>query len=146
MKPEARSQKPEAMNTPTNSREPRPAPHVNAAAWSAADETAAIERQETVLDMVRAERDCQEALLAMGHHRWTCATAEISPDRKLRVLVEEVGEVAEAIDLLEGALARGEAGGLERTQLRDELVQVAAVAVAWLEGMEAEVESGELKS
>ena len=54
-----------------------------------------------------------------------CSSPLVSPPVKVAVLTEEVGEVARAVlDSDEG-------------NLRDELVQVAAVAVAWLEGMGA---------
>jgi NTP pyrophosphatase (non-canonical NTP hydrolase) len=49
---------------------------------------------------------------------------------RLRVLVEEVGEVAEA-------MGRPEDGNGTR-DLRTELVQVAAVAVAWIEALDVE--------
>jgi hypothetical protein len=52
-----------------------------------------------------------------------CSSGGITNIVKVAVLTEEVGEVARAV--------------LDRKpgNLRDELIQVAAVAVAWLEGM-----------
>jgi NTP pyrophosphatase (non-canonical NTP hydrolase) len=50
---------------------------------------------------------------------------------RLRTLVEEVGEVAEA-------MGRPEDGNGKR-DLRTELIQVAAVAVAWIEGLDRAV-------
>ena len=47
------------------------------------------------------------------------------------MLTEEIGEVAEAIDLLEQVDSRA-----RREHLITEIVQVAAVAVAWLESLE----------
>ena len=58
-------------------------------------------------------------------HSWgqgDCSSTEVAPLVKLAVLAEEFGEVARAIL---------EHQGDER--LRAELVQVAAVAIAWLE-------------
>jgi hypothetical protein len=52
--------------------------------------------------------------------------------RKLRVLVEELGEVAATIDLIEQATPSGYVK-LRTENLKSELVQVAAVCVAWLE-------------
>jgi hypothetical protein len=46
---------------------------------------------------------------------------------RLRVLVEEVGEVAEAMGRPEDGNGKGD--------LRTELIQVAAVAVAWVEAL-----------
>lgn len=72
-----------------------------------------------VLSDVALERDRQEQLLAAMKFDWTCADLDVSDDEKLRVLVEEVGEVARAIH--------------EKSNLREELIQVAAVCVAWCE-------------
>ncbi len=59
-------------------------------------------------------------------HEWgygDCSSPDVHPTTKAAVLAEEAGEVARAV--------------LDRDdqQLRAELVQVAAVAVAWLEGL-----------
>jgi NTP pyrophosphatase (non-canonical NTP hydrolase) len=58
-------------------------------------------------------------------HDWgigDCSSDLVSPAVKAAVLAEECGEVARAA--LDGTV-----------DLKDELVQVAAVAVAWLEGL-----------
>ena len=68
---------------------------------------------------IRAERARQERL----HTGKTCADG-VTDGFRLSVLVEEVGEVAKAMQ--EG----------DRKNLKDELTQVAAVAVAWLESMD----------
>jgi NTP pyrophosphatase (non-canonical NTP hydrolase) len=84
-----------------------------------------------VLHSVRNERYCQDRL-------W--GPSEIRPTPTLAVLVEEVGEVAEAIqDYLraradENIPISGEHEYIHF--LRDELVQVAAVAVAMVEGID----------
>ena len=51
--------------------------------------------------------------------------------RKFRILAEEIGEVANALDRLEMINCM-----TNQKHLREELVQVAAVAVAWLEALE----------
>jgi NTP pyrophosphatase (non-canonical NTP hydrolase) len=77
----------------------------------------------SVYDDIRTERGRQDTLAAAG--RWGGeSVATISDDRRLRVLVEEVGEVARALEE-------------DDSQLPVELVQVAAVAVAWLEALGA---------
>lgn len=84
-------------------------------------------------NVISIERDRQDELFVTGKLSFNCASRTAGPPRKLRVLMEEIGEVAEAIDLLENA------NGATRTStrhLRSELVQVAAVAVAWLESLE----------
>lgn len=61
-----------------------------------------------------------------GVHQWgigDCSSLAVRDPVKVMVLLEEAGEVARAV--LDG----------ERDQLERELVQVAAVAVAWLESM-----------
>ena len=83
-------------------------------------------------DKINAERERQEKLFRTGKILFNVASTTPDVKRKLRVLVEEVGEVAQAIDLLES--------GHRQTRLkhlREELVQVAAVCVAWLESLEA---------
>ena len=51
-----------------------------------------------------------------------------SPEKKLAILVEEVGEIAK--EVLEG--------GEKHPSLREELVQGAAVCFAWLESLDAQ--------
>ena len=61
-----------------------------------------------------------------GHHDWgtgDCSSDGVAPVVKAAVLTEECGEVARAV------LESDEDG------LRRELVQVAAVAIAWLEAL-----------
>lgn len=70
------------------------------------------------------ERDRQEELKASGRFAETCADASMAPALKLAVLTEEVGEVARCI-----------CDGDSNARLREELVQVAAVATAWLESL-----------
>jgi hypothetical protein len=57
------------------------------------------------------------------HGKGDCSSADVPEPIKAAVLGEETGEVCRA--LLDG----------DREGLRRELVQVAAVAVAWLEGL-----------
>lgn len=73
--------------------------------------------QERVLRYIREERDRQDDLWGSGR--------QMSEANWYLILGEEVGEVAEA--LLDGKT---------KEEVRAELVQVAAVAVCWLESME----------
>ena len=75
-----------------------------------------------VLIDVAAERLRQEGLKASGKFTATCAD-DIPAASKLAILVEEVGEVARAIC------------DRDPEHMREELVQVAAVAVAWVEAL-----------
>lgn len=68
----------------------------------------------------------RQSLLFDGAHPWgegDCSSPLVTPIVKVAVLTEECGEVARAV------LDR------DRDALRMELVQVAAVAVAWLESL-----------
>lgn len=78
-----------------------------------------------VYRLISAERERQTRKWK-GHHDWgegDCSSPLVPPIVKVAVLGEECGEVARAV--------------LDRDpdQLRAELVQVAAIAVAWLETM-----------
>ena len=82
-------------------------------------------RRISALIAVARERNRQEELWAgpHDHGKGSCASDEVPEPIKAAVLLEEVGEVARA--LLEG----------DREGLATELIQVAAVAVAWREAL-----------
>lgn len=93
-----------------------------------------------VLLEVASERARQEELQRSGRFPWTCARVyapysnapgihfeqgeRIPQPAKLAVLAEEFGEVARAVC------------ECDMKNLREELIQVAAVAVAWAESMD----------
>lgn len=80
--------------------------------------------RQLVFGAINVERERQSGLWAEPG-RWgrgDCSSAEVADIVKAAVLSEEAGEVARAV--LDGS----------PRDLRRELVQVAAVAVAWLEG------------
>lgn len=82
-----------------------------------------MSKLEYVLQLIQKERIHQNALKAAGKFEYTPADKECPEGTRLAVLVEEVGEVARAI-----------CEDDERNKF-EELVQVAAVCVAWLEHM-----------
>lgn len=84
----------------------------------------------TVLNSIAEERDRQEDLKAEGRFKYTCADAEMNPFEKYAVLGEEFGEVGRAL-LEKGELANDKHG----VSLEKELIQVAAVAMAWVESI-----------
>ncbi len=88
--------------------------------------------ERALLD-VRHERDRQDQLKASGRFRYTCADVGLGDGDRMAVLCEEVGEVARA--LLERHGAVNDQHGVD---LRKELVQVAAVACAWIELLDSE--------
>ena len=82
-------------------------------------------RRDAVYGLIDAERN-RQAEKFTGTHSWgqgDCSSLRVPKAVKAIVLAEECGEVSRAV------LDRDDA------QLRDELVQVAAVAVAWLESL-----------
>ena len=92
--------------------------------------------RDRVLMDVRRERLRQDTLKAEGRFQYTCADNGLSLSEKLACLTEELGEVAQEVLTQSGRrLARDTTGS--RENLRKELVQVAAVAVAWIEGMDS---------
>lgn len=84
-----------------------------------------------VLADVVNERERQER--KFGPDR-TCASPRMTNLECLAVLAEEFGEVSRAV-------CEREWGGKGLDELRAELIQVAAVAVAWVEGLDVEVAS-----
>ena len=100
-------------------------------------------RTQRVLADVAWERCEQEKRKSDGRFTHTCADpgpGAMTDAEKLAVLTEEVGEVAREVLTQDGRrLARDSIG--TRAALREELVQVAAVAVAWVEALDAEVAS-----
>lgn len=101
-----------------------------------------------VVTEVVDERVRQEALKAAGKFLWSCADNEalrnktlraVSEPEKFAVLGEEFGEVAREVVEQMIALDRGDG---ERSleclrKTRKELIQVAAVCVAWVESLDA---------
>lgn len=88
------------------------------------------DRAHAITAEVLEERHRQELLRERGRFTHTART-EPDPFRALAYLTEEVGEAARAVIASSGAASDG--GG----DLRTELIQIAAVAVAWVEGIDA---------
>jgi hypothetical protein len=99
---------------------------------------------KSILEKIWLERLRQKQLLRAGRIFFACDSPVVSHDRKLRVLTEELGEIARAIDRIENfdPLRRPRAelsqdSTRARNHLHDELTQLAAVAIAWLESLQA---------
>jgi NTP pyrophosphatase (non-canonical NTP hydrolase) len=106
---------------------------------------------EDVLRDVGLERVRQEDLRRSGKFLWTCAAEGVPLDRKMSVLSEEVGEVAK--EVVDVGIARDrdkyekEEMAFPRhrevaflLRIRKELVQVAAVCVAWIEAIDRDLD------
>lgn len=81
-----------------------------------------------IYELVNRERGRQERLAATGRFPHTIADSRITHDRRLAILVEEVGEVSKRLNELEAS-----SHVHYDAHLAQELVQVAACAVGWLE-------------
>lgn len=77
--------------------------------------------------LISKERERQQRLHGHENHLWE------EDGIKLAVLTEETGEVARA--LLDSRTCHKHDRERMAAELRDELVQVAAVAIKWLESM-----------
>lgn len=84
-----------------------------------------------VLDDVRWERGRQERLKLSGKFPMTCADEGITNAERYTILGEEFGEVGHEVNEAIGNPAK-----LDEVKLRAELVQVAAVCVAWCEAID----------
>lgn len=93
--------------------------------------TAGAARTTRALIAVGEERARQEELKAEGRFAYTAADPALD-EHKLAMLTEEVGEVAREILALAGIVQES----ATRAKLRRELIQVAAIAVAWVEALE----------
>ena len=92
-----------------------------------------------ILADIKIERERQERLRDDGKFVATCATPRGLRDAEcLTILVEEVGEVSHEINETIGRFLSGAEWETYRSKLRNELIQVAAVAVAWCERIDFE--------
>ena len=86
------------------------------------------------IGLVVEERSRQEQLKQEGRFAYTCADTDVSDTEKLVILAREFGEVAESVNV--SGDKREKLLSLQtRSHLREELIQVAAVAVAWVESL-----------
>lgn len=87
-----------------------------------------------ILEEISDERDRQERLKIQGKFAKTCADDMSNADR-YTVLGEEFGEVGHELNEAIGGHRR-----LDTSKLRAELRQVAAVCLAWIEGLQNDEE------
>lgn len=82
---------------------------------------------------IQVERERQKQLKLAGKFRYTCADGPISHAECFLVLAEEFGEVGHELNESVGGHRQ-----LDLVKLRTELIQVAAVCVAWAEKIDNE--------
>lgn len=90
--------------------------------------------RETILRDIHRERLRQDQLKAEGRFAYTCADPEMTHSERLTVLGEEFGETCHEVNEGIGANRK-----VNLMKLRKELIQVAAVAMAWIESVEREI-------
>lgn len=94
-----------------------------------------------ILADVATERAEQEAKYPGS----TCASLDLTHDERMTILIAEVGEVSEEVKLLRWRHTREPREGIDlgdaryRDRLRHELLQVAAITVAWVEAIDEEL-------
>lgn len=84
-----------------------------------------------ILEHIHLERRRQDELKAQGRFAYTCADSEMSNPERLTVLGEEFGEVCHEVN--EGI---GSGRAVNILKLRKELIQTAAVCMAWVEALD----------
>jgi len=102
-----------------------------------------IPPQHFAIIQIITERRRQNKLVETCDLPWNCSNSDISSSRKVNVLVEELGEIAQIVDKLENPPAHkrwidGRTDEARRRQirhLRTEITQLAACCVAWLESL-----------
>jgi len=85
---------------------------------------------EEFIELIFRERVRQRTLFLARKLPFDCASTITDPRRKFRVLLEEAGEVARAVDHVEQRDTEQ-----NRFEQRVEIAQLAAVAAAWLEAL-----------
>jgi hypothetical protein len=98
-------------------------------------------RWNVIFNDVNKERERQEELKKQGRFEFTCADVEMRDSEKALALGEEFGEVCKAV-LERSCLSHDttNTSPWKNEALRKELIQVAAVAVAWVECLDQEHE------
>jgi hypothetical protein len=94
-----------------------------------------IVQRNRILHDVSNERDYQDRMFPPMTTRYALPDPNTPDGWKSAVLMEEVGEAAHEVNemhLHRDSMARQ----ATRLRLRDELIQVAAVAVAWIEALD----------
>lgn len=90
-----------------------------------------LDENRIVLEDIRKERLRQEILKSEGRFKYTCADPEMTHMERLAVIAEEFGEAAHEVN--ETISGHHE---MHVTNLRKELIQIAAVACAWVEAID----------
>lgn len=85
------------------------------------------------VEAVYHERGRQEDLKSQGKFPYTCADPELTHPERLTILGEEFGEVCHEVNEAIGDKP------IDMAKLRKELVQVAAVCVAWVERLDKDI-------
>lgn len=91
--------------------------------------------QQILADLLN-ERVRQDVFVATGKFPWNCSNANVPAGDKLMVVGEEFGEVSKAAYELTHETDSG-CSKRHIDNLRTELIQLAACAVAWVEAIDS---------
>jgi hypothetical protein len=91
---------------------------------------------DQIIERIWIERLLHRDALKKGKAAFDCASQVVSDDRKLRALMSVVGDVSNRIDENERLILPGSAKNAQANNLRQDLVRVAAITIAWLEALE----------
>lgn len=98
------------------------------------------ELREVIFNHIHNERNRQERLQKTGRFDFTCSDPEITNSQRGMVLGEEFGEACHEVN--EGIGKPSSGRYVDLVKLRKELIETAAVTVAWIEA----IDSGAAKS
>lgn len=98
--------------------------------------------RKTALQLIEAERVRQDQLRKAGRFPYTLNNVDVANSRKLTILMEEIGEVsracAEELHIVDADEVPPDAHvkleAIEKN-LKEELVQCAALCLSWLESL-----------
>jgi len=103
----------------------------------------------SIFEEIVTERKRQEYLKSIGKFSFTCRDDLVAHEKKLSVLVEEVGEVSKDINgytstvdkyIKKSMLLPTHRAIYFLGKIRTELIQVATVCVAWIESIDYAIE------
>ena len=94
------------------------------------------------LDLIEQERRRQLRLKSEGRFDYTPSDAELTDGQCLAMIVEEVGEVGRNVLARDGLVSDGDTTDIA---LLDELSQVAALSLAWIERLYSRVYRDEIE-
>ena len=96
-------------------------------------------RRRAAIERILTERSRQEELKRAGRFPYTLADPDLTLSQKVGKILEELAEANKCVQWLEGTAYNdfepGTPEAVVMSKLKEEVTQVAALALAWLEGL-----------